>query len=376
LGYLWFNLRLYFLKSVSWSRQFPFVEKMVVPPWPPGHGNVESPFGILADVPLTWLALAVPLAWRGRSKEDGSNLRWFVTAAALLFGVSALTMGLFYFTCVRYEVEFLPSLLLLAAVGILGLERALADQPGRRRVARGVWGLLLGFSVAFNLLACVEYHAAAHTILGVELFQAGKVSEAIDQYEQALRLKADFVKAHLNLGVALEKTGRVQEAIKQYEQVLRLNSDYAKAHRNLGIALEQTVRVQEVIDQYEQALHLKPDDAEVQNNLGATLAQAGRVQEAIGHFEEAVRIKTDYAEAHSNLGLALAQTGKTGEAIAHYEQALRIKPDYAEAHYNLGIALEQTGNVPEAIQHYEQALRIKPDYAMAQNRLARLQDVR
>jgi tetratricopeptide (TPR) repeat protein len=301
LGYLWFNLRLYFLKSVGWSRHFPFVEKMVVTTWPSGHGNVEGPFGILANVPLAWLALAVPLAWRGRSKEDGSILRWFVTAVALLFGISALTMGLFYFTCVRYEVEFLPALLLLAVVGILGLERALADRPGWRRAVRGVWGLLLGFSVVFNLLACVEYHAAAHTILGVELFQAGKVPEAIDQYEQALRLKADFIKAHLNLGVALENAGRVPEAIEEYEQVWRLNSDYAKVHRNLGVALEETIQVHEAIEQYEQALRLKPDDAEAHYNLAAALEHAGRVQDAIGHYEQALRIKPDFIEARNAL---------------------------------------------------------------------------
>ena len=339
LHYLWFNLRLYFLKSVGWSRQFPFVQKMAVPPLPPGHGNVEAPFGILANVPLTWLALAVPLAWRNRSGQAASILRWFVTVVVLFFCVDALTIGLFYYTSVRYEVEFLPALLLLTVIGILGLERALADRPAWRRAVRWVWGLLLGFSVAFNLLASVEYHAEAHDILGVKLFQAGKVPEAIEQYEQALGLYPDYAKAHLNLGIALGQTGRVQEEIEQYQQALRINPDYAKAHRNLGIALEQRGRVQEAIEQYQQALRINPDDAEVHNNLGATLAQAGRGTEAIEHFEEAVR----------------------------------IKPDYTEAHYNLGVALERAGRVQDAIRHYEQVLRIKPDLTDARNALARLQ---
>jgi tetratricopeptide (TPR) repeat protein len=339
LHYLWFNLRLYFLKSVGWSRQFPFVQKMAAPPVPPGHGGVEAPFGILANVPLTWLALAAPLAWRNRSAEAGSVLRWFVTAVVLFFCVDALTIGLFYYTSVRYEVEFLPALLLLAVIGILGLEHALADRPAWRRAARWVWGLLLGFSVVFNLLASVQYHAEAHHVLGVKLFQAGKVPVAIEQYEQALRLYPDYAKAHLNLGIALGQTGRVQEEIEQYQQALRINPDYAKAHRNLGIALEQTGRVQEAIEQYQQVLRINPDDAEVQNNLGTTLAQTGRGTEAIEHFEEAVR----------------------------------INPDYTEAHYNLGVALERAGRVQDAIRHYEQVLRIKPDLTDARNALARLQ---
>jgi tetratricopeptide (TPR) repeat protein len=336
LGYLWFNLRLYFLKSVGWSSHFPYVRKMAVPPLPPGHGSVEGPFGILANVPLAWLALAVPLAWRSRSVETVSTLRWFVTAVALLFGISALTIGLFYFTAVRYEVEFLPELLLLAVVGILALEQALANRPAWRHAARWVWGLLLGFSVVFNLLATIEYHAEAHHTLGVHLSETGKASEAAGQFEQALSLYPDYPKAYLSLGVALEQMGRVPEAIEQYKQALRLNPDYIRAHRNLGIALERTGRVPEAIEQYEQVLLLNPGNAEVHNNLGATLAQVGNVSEAIGHFEEALRIAPDYADAHFNLAVALEHTGRVPDAIQHYQQALRLNPDLVGACSALG----------------------------------------
>jgi hypothetical protein len=267
VSYLWFNLRLYFLKSVGWSRQFPFVQKMAVPPLPPGHGNVEAPFGILADVPLTWLALAVPLAWRSQSARAGSLFRWFVATVCLLFLTSVLTVGLFYYTSVRYEVEFLPALLLLAVMGIFGLERALAERPAWKWAARLIYGLLLVFSVTFNLLASVEYHAEAHHIQGVTLFQEGKVSEAIQQYEQALRLYPNYPKAHLNLGIALEQMGRGPEAIEQYEEALRLNPDYVKAHYNLAVALEHAGRVPEAIQHYQQALQGNPDLAEARTAL-------------------------------------------------------------------------------------------------------------
>ena len=267
LGYLWFNLRVYFLKSVGWSRHFPYVRPMVLPPLPPGHGSVEGTFGILANIPLAWLALALPLAWRNRSVETGSTLRWFVTAVALLFGTSALIIGLFYYASVRYEVEFLPELLLLVVVGILGFEQALADRPAWRYGIRWFWGLLLCFSVVFNLLASVEYHAAAHDTLGVQLTQAGKPFEAVGQFEQALRLYPDYPKARLNLGIALEQMGRVPEAIEQYQQALHLNPDYAKAHFNLAVALEHSGKIPDAIQHYQQALRLNPDLADARTAL-------------------------------------------------------------------------------------------------------------
>jgi len=378
LHHLWFNFRVYFLEPVRWSGRFPFVHGIVVPRLPPGHGGVEGPFGILANVPLVWLALAVPLAWRGRSAETRSILCGFIAAVALLSGICAFCLCLFYSTCIRYEVEFLPELVLLAVVGILGLERTLAptselglvDRPVWRGAVRWGWGLLLGFSVAFNLFTSAEYYALECDNIGAALLQAGRAQEAIGRFEQSLRMKPDFTLAHNNLGLALVQAGRLQEAIEHLEQALRLKPDFAGAHHNLGIALEKVGRVQEAIRQYGQALRIKPDFAEAHNNIGGALLRLGRVQEAIGHWEQALRIKPDYAEAHNNLGVALVQVGRVQEAIGHWEQALRINPDYAEAHYNLGFVLAQTGRTQEAIWHYEQALRVKPNYPEAHNNLA------
>ncbi len=337
LRYLWCNFMVYFLEPVRWSSRFPFVHEATLPLLPAGHGKVEHAFGVLTNVPVVWLALVAPLAWRGRSGQAGSVLRSFVTAVALLFGMSALTTGLFWSAMIRYELEFLPALVLLAVIGILGLERALADRPAWKQTVRCIWGLLLGLSLVFNALASVEFRAETDNDIGRALEQTGRAQEAIRHYVDALRLMPDFAVAHYNLGLALLRLGRPQESIEQSQQALRLKPDYAEAHNSLGIAL-----------------------------MGQD-----KLQEAIGHYQQALQIKPDFAEAHNNLGLALEEAGRVQDAMGHYEQALRFNPDFAEAHYNLGLALEKLGHTQEAGQHYEQALHIKPSLAQAQNALAR-----
>ncbi len=274
LQYLWFNFRVYFLEPVRWSSRFPFVGEIALPPVPAGHGAVETPFGVLTNIPLVWLALAAPLAGRGWSRQTALVLRWFVTAVALLFGTCVLPALFFISTTIRYEVEFLPVLVLLAVVGILSLERALGSQSLRLCAMRWGWGLLLAFSVAFNLLASVEHYAEAHNDLGNALLQVGRIQEAIGHYEQALRISPDYPEAHNDLGIALAQAGRIPEAIEHWEHALRVRPDFADAHFNLGLALEEMGRRPEAIAQLEQSLKLQPDFAPARNAL--TRLQTGQ----------------------------------------------------------------------------------------------------
>ena len=213
----------------------------------------------------------------------------------------------------------------------------------------------------------------AHNNLGNALAQAGRVPEAIVQYEQALRTNPDLAEAHNNLGNLLMRSGRIPEAREHLEEALRIDPNLAEAHNNLGTALVQTGQIKDAIAHYERALRIQPEYAEAQYNLGLALEQVGKREDAIAHFEQALRINPDFAEAQYNLGTVLGQAGRMPEAIEHFEQALRIDPDLAEAHANLGNALAQVGRVPEAVVQYEQALRINPNLAGAQTALTRLQ---
>jgi tetratricopeptide (TPR) repeat protein len=211
--------------------------------------------------------------------------------------------------------------------------------------------------------------------LGEALARAGKVTDAIRCWEQALRLEPDLAEAHNNLGIALHRAGKVQEAIEQYEEALRIKPDYADAHNNLGSVLMELGRTSEARGHFEQALRIKPDYGDAHCNLGSVLTRQGRLPEAISHFDQALHINPDFAKAHNNLGVVLMSQGRLQAAIDQYEQALHIDPDYAEAHFNLGSALQRAGQIKKAIEHYEQALRINPDFAQAQRNLARARAV-
>src|SRR5437667_3994637 len=160
---------------------------------------------------------------------------------------------------------------------------------------------------------------------GLVLAQQGKLTEAMEHYQTALRINPDYADAHNNVGAVLADQGRLAEAIEHYREALRLKPDFADAHYNWGNALAQQGKPAEAIEHYRQALRIKPDDALSHTNWGVELAQQGKLAEAIDHFREALRIKPGDALAHRNLGLALTQQGKPAEAFEHFQQAGRAK---------------------------------------------------
>ena len=80
-------------------------------------------------------------------------------------------------------------------------------------------------------------------------------------------LRINPAETHYGLGFALLRKGRTSEAIDQYEQALRINPNYADAHSNLGAALAQMGRISEAIEQFKAALRINPNHADARNNL-------------------------------------------------------------------------------------------------------------
>ena len=210
----------------------------------------------------------------------------------------------------------------------------------------------------------------AHNNLGVALADQGQIEEAINHYQEALRLKPNYQDAHSNLGIALADQGRVEEAIDHFQEALRLRPNDEEAHNNLGIARASQGRINEAIDYFQEAIRLNPKYEDAHNNLGIALADQGRINEAIDHFQKAIRLRPNYQDAHNNLGIVLAGQGRIKEAIGHYEKALRIEPENPALLCNLGIIYRKQGKYEKAAEYFQKALSLQPEYALALQNLA------
>ena len=64
----------------------------------------------------------------------------------------------------------------------------------------------------------------------------GKLKEAIESYDKAIKLKSDYLEAYNNRGNTLRNLGRLDESIMSFEQALVLRPNFSEAHSNLLLA--------------------------------------------------------------------------------------------------------------------------------------------
>lgn len=167
------------------------------------------------------------------------------------------------------------------------------------------------------------------------------------------------------LGVAYGKLGFFPDAAAAFQQAIKLKPDFVDAWNNLGWAYSQSGKLAEAVAVFRQLLKLTPNDAQVWNSLGRACAAQGHEADAVTAYQTAIRLKPDYAEAHFNLGAACAHQGKPVEAVNAFRLALKYKPDFPEAWFNLGVISEQQGQDDEAVLFFQRAIKLQPDYAEA-----------
>jgi tetratricopeptide (TPR) repeat protein len=200
----------------------------------------------------------------------------------------------------------------------------------------------------------------------------GLTSDAIANYNEAIRLKPDYVEALTNLGNALQGAGQLAEAANCYERALVFKPGHADLHYNLGNVLSQQRRDELAAAAFERALAHNSELIDAYNGLGVALIALGRYDEAAGALEHALSRNPNLAEAQMNLGNVFKLRGNLEQAAACYRQALRIRPDLAEAHNNLGLLLAAQGHFVAAGEHYSRAIAIKPAFTDAYDNLARV----
>ena len=172
-----------------------------------------------------------------------------------------------------------------------------------------------------HTLAVMPDNDVAHAGLGGILFVRGQIDEAIDHYENALRLRDGNAAAHFGLGRALAAKQKVDAAIFHFQKALRIQPDYIAASNDLGVQFASKGQIKEAIEAWRQTLSFDPENADALNNIAWVRATAvdadlrdGR--EALELALRALRNGGENPIVLRTLAAAQAESGQFEQAIA------------------------------------------------------------
>lgn len=180
----------------------------------------------------------------------------------------------------------------------------------------------------------------------------------------------DFV-AYCNLGALFSIREQYSEAVSNFEQAVRIQPASATARNGLGASLLGEGRIDDAMRELREALRIDPLHLNARWNLSKALVRRSDFSGAAAELSALLKQKPDHADAQSGLAMVYFLQQRYDEALPHFEEAVRLRPDDAGIRTNLGALLATRGDFPRAIQEFEAALQINPADTAARDYLAR-----
>jgi tetratricopeptide (TPR) repeat protein len=224
--------------------------------------------------------------------------------------------------------------------------------------------------------------AAAHVNLGAAYFEQKDYARAIPSLRRALQLNADLPGAHSMLGAALLAQGYAAESIPHLERaqasdllgVALFDSGKVRdAVDRLEASLEKRPGDPDLLYYLSQAharlsnqvadrlLETSPDSPRAQQMLGEAMAAAGKRESAEKHLRAALAARSDMRGVHYALGELFLEAGDYENAETEFRAEAQLAPGSAAAAYKIGLVLLNRGGLKDAIAELTRANALQPD---------------
>ena len=203
---------------------------------------------------------------------------------------------------------------------------------------------------------------AAAISAGDELLRAGRLDEARDRFDTALRHDPESAQAHHRLGCVWMQQGNLEEAGDCLVLATTFDPGLASAHRALALVEHQRGDRVAALASLQRALDAGEPDAALLNLRGAWLAEGDDVANAIACFRSALEIDPEHASAHANLGFLLVSHGEDpARGEYHIERACELDPHSSSAQCNRAMLLVQRGDAQGALELCDRLLAADPE---------------
>lgn len=216
-----------------------------------------------------------------------------------------------------------------------------------------------------NILTQTEYisqkEAIVHLEKGKELMVAGKMDEAVTEFQLAVEADSDLLEAYVSLGKILGDKGDYKRARSAYRNVSRLQPSDPKPHVQMADLYRLEKRRDDAIFEYREAAKLAPSDITIRNQLALLYSQKGDIERAIDEYQRILTVDPKNVEAHRQLGYMFMARERNEEAIREFEWVISVDPGDDQVNQVLGTLYIKTNRLRNAEKSFQTILTLKPD---------------
>lgn len=210
--------------------------------------------------------------------------------------------------------------------------------------------------------------AATYISQAEAYFAEGKMLQAIQAYEQALKSEPTNVAIYLALARVQIFAGQPADAQQSAENALLLSPDNAIAHAMQAWALDFQGKYLEAEAAIKRALDLDPQNALAHAIYAEILVDSyingvGTYEGLLKAADEsrlALSLDPNRLETHRARAYVLENTTNYEEAVAEYQAAIAINPNIADLHLGLGRCYRFLQVYDKAIEEFTRANALNP----------------
>lgn len=157
------------------------------------------------------------------------------------------------------------------------------------------------------------------------------------------------------LGFANLELKKKQQALQSFEDAVRINPSHLKANMLLGKLCYDQKRYNRAIRCFDRCVRISPEWATAWYNRGLVQQKMDQPDAAGRSFRKAVEHRADYFEAYMQLGNYYRAKNNAKQALTNYDLAVNLDPKSSEAWCGLGIIYDQLGLYSESLRSLEKA---------------------
>lgn len=145
-----------------------------------------------------------------------------------------------------------------------------------------------------------------------ELYEMGKLNDALEGYRDALSIDPARAWAHSRVGAILAQMGDETGAEEALQKAIELDPALPQAHSNLGNIYYSRGDYEAAMTKYKEAVALSPNTPVFHENLHAAYKKLGRVTDAVTALKQAHRLEREETKADAKAKFQKAKKGFRG----------------------------------------------------------------